>query len=173
MRFQTPCLPPSSFPWSPSLSSALAPETSQQVCSDRSANKIINIAETCRVESKEQPWFFYPWGNSLNLFYIKGCGEFFLIWKLLGGESAYNIAEGCFGDSAWWPSIRLLKNTLNNFTEELISFIILCSAVKPFCSIWRDNFLLSARNLLIKEKKNAAQLFYWLRFILQTQRSTT
>lgn len=65
----------------------------------------------------------------------------------------YNITEGCLGTQPADLPKDYLKNTLNNFTEEWISFIILSKAVKPLCSVWRDNLLLSARSLLIKEKK--------------------
>lgn len=171
-QLDTSLLPLSSFPWSPSLPGALAPVTTQEVCPAHSADKRINIAKRCRLEAKELPQFFSP-GNSLNLFYFNGCGESFLFLKWFGGESVYNITEGCLGTQPADLPKDYLKNTLNNFTEERISFIILSNAVKPLCSVWRDNFLLSARSLLIKEKKSAAQLFYWLRFILQTQRSTT
>jgi len=84
----------------------------------------------------------------LNLFYINGCGESFLFLNSLGGEPAYNIAERCLGTQPADILYQYLKNTLNNFTEEQISFIIISSAVKPLCSVWRDNFLLSASSLL-------------------------
>lgn len=118
--------------------------------------------------------FFFPSEEIIKIFSVlKGVESFSSFINDLEVNLHITLLRDVLGTQPADLPKDCLKNTLNNFTEELISFIILSSAVKPLCSIWRDNFLLSARSLLIKEKKSAAQLFYWLRFILQTQRSTT
>lgn len=147
-------MPASSFPWYPSLSSALAPETTQQACSDHSANKINNIGETCRVDTKEETWFFFPPEELVWIFSIlKGVESFFSFENDLEVNLHITLLRDILGTQLADLSKDYLKNTLNNFIEELISFIILSSAVNPLCSIWRDNFPLSARSLLIKQKK--------------------